>query len=114
MLWAPRVSEIAIAATHQCVREADPLAAASDVVAAYDKTSPLDAAEIALVPRLIALRLTMAMLLQRAHAAASGSRHFDLTLHGIFYRALLLLSEIGWNACAQRMLERVQEDGERG
>jgi len=111
VLRAPRACEVAIAATHQCVREADPLAAALEVVSAYHAVSPLQPLEIHLLPRLMALRLAMAVLIQLSHTAEKGGGHFDLAMHGAFLRVVARLAAIGWEDSAARMQDALRDGG---
>jgi Ser/Thr protein kinase RdoA (MazF antagonist) len=103
MMRAPRVVEVGIAAAHQCVREADPLAAAAEVVDAYRKRLPLTHGELALLPRVMALRLAMAVTIQVVHAATTGDGHFDQAMHGRFLEVIGALVGHGWDAAGRRM-----------
>src|SRR5262249_7775315 len=68
MLRAPRIVEVAIASAHQAVKAEEPVTAALDVATAYNSVSPLTTDELVLLRPLMAARLTMAVLFQRAHA----------------------------------------------
>jgi hydroxylysine kinase len=103
MMRAPRVVEIGIVAAHQCMREPDPLARAAEAIAAYRRRLPLASAEVALLPRIMALRLAMAVTIQVAHAATTRDGHFDASVHGSFVTTLAAIAAHGWDAAAGRM-----------
>jgi Ser/Thr protein kinase RdoA (MazF antagonist) len=102
ILQTARVVEVAIAAVHLGAREPLPLEAATEVIAAYHRVSRLDEREIALLPRLMVLRATMAILGQEIHVARSGIGHFDLKHQENNYRFIALLSSTGLDAMGER------------
>lgn len=68
MSWAPRVIELAVAATYQCFG-ADPAQAIAQVAAAFHTVTPLDDAEIDLLPDLVAGRCVQSLLMAARHVA---------------------------------------------
>ena len=56
-LYTVRVAELAIAVAYSLLRQADPLAAAADVVAGFHSTAPLTEAEVTVIFPLAAARL---------------------------------------------------------
>jgi len=110
MMRAPRAIEVGIAAAHQCVEEGDPLAIAAEVVDAYGAVTPLTAVEVALVPRIMALRLAMAVTIQVAHTASAGAGHFELAAHRRFLDVISEITASGWEAAARRMAKLLRAD----
>ena len=58
-LSAPRINDIAIAASYHLTLEHDPLAKAADVVRGYHSHSPIDAKELEILPVLMGARVAM-------------------------------------------------------
>jgi len=61
MVRAPRVNEVAVAASYHLGQAGDVLAPALDVIAAYHQHNPLGSEEIALLPELLTTRLALAL-----------------------------------------------------
>jgi Ser/Thr protein kinase RdoA (MazF antagonist) len=111
MICAPRVVELAIASAHQAVRVSDPIEAAADVATAYCDFMPLAAAEVVMVPLLMAIRLAMAVIFQRLHAVEIGTGHFDLRHHEAFMATIDRLAGAGWDAAGDRLVRLVASGG---
>lgn len=61
MVRAPRVNDLAVAASYQLDTSGDVLAPALEFIAAYHTCNPLEAAEVELLPELIATRLALTL-----------------------------------------------------
>jgi Ser/Thr protein kinase RdoA (MazF antagonist) len=69
MVRAPLIDEVAVASAYLVTASDEPLGTVPDLVAAYHSVVPLDAAEIAALPGLIALRHTISILITNWRAA---------------------------------------------
>ncbi len=71
LLYGPRVAEVAVAAAYALLGEADPLAAAAEVVAGYHAWQPLTPTEQAVLAPLVLARLAVsaALAAERAQTA---------------------------------------------
>ena len=69
MVRAPLIDELAVASAYLVTASDEPLGTVPDLVAAYHTVVPLEAAEIAALPRLIALRHTISILITNWRAA---------------------------------------------
>ena len=72
-------AEVAIACTYAMLGEADPLAAAADVVSGYHRTFPLQPAEMELLYPLIQARLAMSAV----HSARWRAEHGESVYHTV-------------------------------
>jgi len=63
MIWAPLVNDLAIAMSYHVAQDADPLAPAVEMAAAYHGLTPLEARESDLLYDLVAARMAMTLLI---------------------------------------------------
>ncbi len=95
MIHAPLINDLAIAVAYQIVDQADPVAAACDLVGAYHDATPLEPAEIDILFELIVLRLSMSVCIC-AWRARSHPENTDYILghHEHYWRMLERLDAI--------------------
>lgn len=87
MVLAPRINDLAVAASYQLSEASDALCALGSFVAAYHTVAPLSAAELAVLPAMIRARLVMVVAISGWRAARQP--------HNADY--LLRNNAISWN-----------------
>ena len=93
---APRVYDLAVAASYQVLEGDHPLQTAAEVVAAYHAVTPLADPEVALLHDLIPLRLALAVSITGWRAEMHpGNREYILRNSPGAWRALYQLDRIG-------------------
>jgi Ser/Thr protein kinase RdoA (MazF antagonist) len=106
MVRSPLIADLAVAAAHQIYDQADPVAAAADLVAGYHAERPLETAELELLPALIATRYAtrIAISAWRLAAFPEGSR-YDPAINEMAWSTLERLASLDPVAVARRLRE---------
>jgi Ser/Thr protein kinase RdoA (MazF antagonist) len=106
MVRAPLVVDLAVAAAYQIFDQPDPFAAMAEMAAAYHAVRPLEAAELALLPELVATRYAtrIAISAWRIEAFPEGSR-YDPAINEMAWSMLDRLDRVGVAAAVQRLQE---------
>lgn len=93
---APRVQDLAVAASYQILEAAHPFETAAETVAAYHAETPLSEAEFALLADLIPMRLALAITISNWRAALHPeNRTYILRNVGNSRRGLVALGGVG-------------------
>ncbi|MFO1061146.1 MAG: phosphotransferase [Dongiaceae bacterium] len=106
MARAPLVAELAVAVAYQIYDQADPVAAAAELVGAYHAERPLLPDELALLPDLVATRYAtrIAISAWRIAAFPEGSR-YDPAINEMAWSTMERLAALGSAAVARRLQE---------
>lgn len=93
---APRVQDLAVAASYQVLEADHPFQTAADTVAAYHAETPLSETEIALLADLVPMRLALAVTISNWRAALHPeNRDYILRNVGNSRRGLAALGRVG-------------------
>lgn len=102
-----RVFEVAVAAAHQTFGQADPLAAAADVIGGYCEVTPLTEDEAVSLPALILTRLAVRMgVIAGRRLTHPGSTHFDPSVEASVWRTMEIVADADPAAVTARLLGR--------
>lgn len=97
MLRTARVADLAVAASYHVGIDEDPLAPVRDLVAGYESVLPLDDAERALLPALIATRIAMTITIGEWRASLyPENRVYLLRNNAAARQRLMVLVRSGW------------------
>ncbi|MGE3363185.1 MAG: phosphotransferase [Rhizobiaceae bacterium] len=100
-----RVFEVAVAAAHQTFGEADPVAAAADVVGGYFEGARLTEDEAVVLPVLILARLAVRMgVIAGRRLTHPGSGHFDPSVETSVWRTMEIIADGDLAAMTDRLL----------
>lgn len=103
MVYAPLVSDLAVAVAYQVVGQPDPLAVASEMLAAYHAVYPLEPAEVDILFELARLRLTMSVCICAWRALAHPENvRYILGSHERYWETLETLESIDPGAASAR------------
>jgi 4-aminobutyrate aminotransferase-like enzyme/Ser/Thr protein kinase RdoA (MazF antagonist) len=94
LIYAPLIQDLAVTASEVPVSRRDPLARSAEIVAGFDRVTPLEDAEFELLPDLIASRLALGILIDNwseQHIAWDDDRDY---LAGWHVHAIAVLQNI--------------------
>lgn len=96
MVRAPRICDVAVAAAYHVRHDSAPLADARQYVDAFCASCPLSEGDLALLPRLVAMRLAMTVLITNWRAALyPDNRTYILRNEPAAWRGAVALMEAG-------------------
>lgn len=100
-----RVFEVAVAAAHQTFLQADPIAAAADVVGGYFESEPPTQDEAVALPVLILARLAVRMgVIAGRRLTHPDSAHFDPSVEASVWRTMEIIADGDPAALTARLL----------
>ncbi len=110
MVLAPLIDEAAVASAYLLTADPAPLGTVPEFVAAYHSTMPLEAAEIAALPQLIALRHAISILITNWRAARyPDNRDYILRNQHHAVAGLQKLASLPESAAHERLLDACAE-----
>jgi hydroxylysine kinase len=108
MVRAPLIQDLATAAAYQVVADGHPLQGAAEMAAAFHAVLPLEPAEIAVLPELIATRLALTIAISSWRAARHpDNADYILRNQGTAWAGLRRLHDLGRQEAIEWLGERI-------